>query len=98
RQLTSDPETPNKYLEGRPEDIRVCIGCMDACGPCAINYEIHRGADAPVPADKPKKVLVIGGGVAGMEAARVAALRGHGTTLMEKDSRLGGILAALALS
>ena len=98
RQLTSDPETPNKYLEGRPEDIRVCIGCMDECGPCTINYEIHRGADTPTPTDKPKKVLVIGGGVAGMEAARVASLRGHGTTLIEKDSRLGGVVAALALS
>jgi len=98
RQLTADPETPKKYLEGRPEDIRVCIGCMDGCGPCAINYEIHRGADAPVPADKPKKVLVIGGGIAGMEAARVAALRGHRTTLMENASKLGGILSALALS
>jgi 2,4-dienoyl-CoA reductase-like NADH-dependent reductase (Old Yellow Enzyme family)/thioredoxin reductase len=98
RQLTADPETPKKYLEGRPEDIRVCIGCMDACGPCAINYEIHRGTGAPVPADKPKKVLVIGGGIGGMEAARVAALRGHSTTLMENDSQLGGILAALARS
>ena len=99
RQLTSDPETPKKYLEGRPEDIRKCIGCLAGCGrPCAINYDIQ---DEPIPltkAEKPKKVLVIGGGVGGMEAARIATLRGHKVTLMEKDSALGGMVAALALT
>ena len=107
RQLTCDPETPKKYFEGRPEDIRKCIGCVHAepmpgggsgiCGrPCAINYDIQ---DNPVPltaAAKPKKVLIIGGGVGGMEAARIAALRGHKVTLMEKEPELGGMVAALA--
>ena len=106
RQLTSDPETPKKYLEGRPEDIRQCIGCMGGyldnqrgCGrPCPINYDIQ---DEPIPftpAEKAKKVLVLGGGVAGMEAARIAALRGHKVTLMEKDAELGGLVATLALN
>jgi len=114
RQLTSDPETPKKYYEGRLEDIRKCIGCMEGCGtPCAINYDI--GTDSvPIttmrrellalpkkipltPADKPREILVIGGGVAGMEAARVCALRGHSVTLMEKGPQLGGTVAALAL-
>ena len=99
RQITADPETPKKYLEGRPEDIRHCIGCLGGCGrPCPINYDIQ---DDPIPlttAEKPKKVLVIGGGVGGMEAARIAALRGHKVTLIEKEPELGGMVAALALN
>lgn len=100
RQVTADPETPNKYFEGRTEDIRKCIGCgLGGCGrPCTINYDIQ---DEPIPlttAEKPKKVLVVGGGVGGMEAARIAALRGHKVTLMEKDSELGGMVSALALT
>ena len=99
RQLTADPETPKKYFEGRPEDIRTCIGCLAGCGrPCPINYDIQDEPVPMTPAKKPKKVLVIGGGVGGMEAARVATLRGHKVTLMEKDSELGGMVAALALT
>ena len=99
RQLTADPETPKKYFEGRPEDIRKCIGCLGGCGrPCAINYDIQDEPIPLTPAEKPKKVLVIGGGVGGMEAARIAMLRGHKVTLMEKDSELGGMVAALALT
>jgi len=100
RQLTADPETPKKYFEGRPEDIRKCIGCLGGwCGrPCVINYDIE---DRPIPltqAEKKKSLLVIGGGVAGMEAARVAALRGHDVALIERDSQLGGAVASLALN
>ena len=91
-QLLCDPETPKKYFEGRPEDIRKCIGDKPGlCGrPCILNYDSH---DKPIPlkpAEKQKRVLIIGGGVAGMEAARVAALRGHKVTLVEKEPELGG--------
>lgn len=101
-QLAADPETPNKYAEGRHEDIRICIGCKATregeCGrPCSINYDIQDEPIPLVPVETPKSILVIGGGVAGMEAARVAALRGHKVTLMERDSELGGMVAALAL-
>jgi len=97
RQLTSDPETPKKYLEGRKDEIRTCIGCLGGCGrPCSINYDIQDDPVPFAPAKKAKKVLVIGGGVGGMEAARVATLRGHKVTIMEKDSQLGGMVAALA--
>ncbi len=99
RQITADPETPKKYFEGRPEDIRKCIGCLGGCGrPCTVNYDIQDEPIPLTPAEKPKKVLVIGGGVGGMETARIAALRGHKVTLMEKDSELGGMVAALALN
>ena len=97
RQLTSDPDTPNKYLEGRADEIRKCIGCNIACGPCPINYEIHQEHIPLTPAESTKKILVIGGGVGGMEAARVCALRGHEVTLMEKNTRLGGTVGSLAL-
>jgi len=107
RQFTCDPDTPNKFFEGKADEIRKCIGCVHAepmvgggsgiCGrPCAINYDIQ---DAPIPltkAAKAKNVLVIGGGVGGMEAARIAAMRGHKVTLMEREAELGGMVAALA--
>ncbi len=98
RQLTSDPETPNKWLEGRESEVRKCIACLEGCGtPCPINYDIAPETPPLEPAETPKKVLVVGGGVAGMEAARVCALRGHHVTLIEKDSKLGGAVGALAL-
>jgi 2,4-dienoyl-CoA reductase-like NADH-dependent reductase (Old Yellow Enzyme family)/putative sterol carrier protein/thioredoxin reductase len=97
RQLTSDPDTPNKYLEGRAEEIRKCIGCNVACGPCPINYEIHQEHVPLTRAESSKKILVIGGGIGGMEAARISALRGHAVTLMEKNSKLGGTVGSLAL-
>jgi 2,4-dienoyl-CoA reductase-like NADH-dependent reductase (Old Yellow Enzyme family)/thioredoxin reductase len=98
RQLTADPETPKKYLEGRPEDVRKCVACVEGCGtPCSINYDMAPGAIPLTPAETQRRVVVIGGGVAGMEAARVAAMRGHRVTLIEKRSELGGMVAALAL-
>jgi 2,4-dienoyl-CoA reductase-like NADH-dependent reductase (Old Yellow Enzyme family)/thioredoxin reductase len=97
RQLTSDPETPNKYAQGRADEIRKCIGCLEGCGtPCPINYDIFPDAIPLTPAEKKKKILIIGGGVAGMEAARVCSIRGHQIVLIEKEAALGGTVAALA--
>jgi 2,4-dienoyl-CoA reductase-like NADH-dependent reductase (Old Yellow Enzyme family)/thioredoxin reductase len=108
RQSLADPELPKKMLEDRPEDVRRCIACDLGCSyrhivqwmaDCAVNYEITReGAyrwamSRPVDA---KKVAIVGGGVAGMEAARVAALRGHKVTLYEKSDRLGGLIPVVA--
>jgi 2,4-dienoyl-CoA reductase-like NADH-dependent reductase (Old Yellow Enzyme family)/thioredoxin reductase len=98
RQLTADPETPKKYMEGRSEDVRKCVACVEGCGtPCSINYDMAPNAIPLTPAETTRKVLVIGGGVAGMEAARVAAERGHRVSLIEKRSELGGMVGALAL-
>ncbi|MEE8400295.1 MAG: FAD-dependent oxidoreductase [Desulfobacterales bacterium] len=104
RQLCADPDTPKKFFEGRSDEIRKCIGdqvfAADGgnCGrPCSVNYDLQ---DHPIPltvAEKPKTALVIGGGVAGMEAARILASKGHKVTLMEKEAQLGGMVGALAL-
>jgi thioredoxin reductase len=102
RQLVADPETPKKYFEGRHEDIRRCVGDLhgfiDCVTCCTVNPTppVMEGTDAVTPAGKSKKVIVIGGGVAGMEAARVCALRGHKVTLMEKEPELGGKVFALS--
>jgi 2,4-dienoyl-CoA reductase-like NADH-dependent reductase (Old Yellow Enzyme family)/thioredoxin reductase len=98
RQLTADPETPKKYFEGRSDEIRRCIGCVEGCGtPCPINYDIAPGSIPITEAKDKKRILIIGGGIAGMEAARVCALRGHQVTLIEKSPELGGTVAVLAL-
>ncbi len=102
RGLLADSDWSNKLLEGRPEDIRPCIGCHDGCMgrifegkplSCAVNPACGREEEYGIcKADTVKNVVVIGGGVAGMEAARVAALRGHKVTLYEKSDKLGGHL------
>ena len=102
RPLIADPELPNKAFKGRFEDIRVCIACNRGCADrayaplpitCAVNVEVGRERELRIrAAEKPKKVLVAGGGPAGMEAARVASLRGHEVVLYEKGSELGGQL------
>ena len=106
RRLQADPDLPNKIARGREKDIRPCIHCNHCIETlawaegvvCVVNpalgkekeYEIKKAA-------KSKKVFIAGGGPAGMEAARVAALRGHKVTLYEKNKKLGGqlILAAI---
>lgn len=104
RQLYSDGNIIHNYVEGKKNscDNRECIGCLMACTPCSINYarEDIKQADYDAgnlePVKQPKKVLVIGGGVAGMEAARVAKIKGHDVTLWEKEGILGGTVATLA--
>jgi len=102
RYLLADPEWSNKVKEGRIEDIRPCLGCHEGCITrvrqckhisCAVNPAVGLEREFTItPAEKKKSVLVIGGGPAGMEAARVAALQGHKVTLWEKKNTLGGNL------
>ena len=100
RALHADPELPNKAAAGALDDITPCLGCNCGCigsvvqgvhATCIINPAAGREKEmALVPAEQPKKVLVVGGGPAGLEAARVAAMRGHDVTLYEKEEKLGG--------
>jgi 2,4-dienoyl-CoA reductase (NADPH2) len=109
RKLLADPEVARKLSEGRPEDVRPCIYCyvcvaqafFDKTVKCAVNpvtaNEESLAEAVRTPAAVKRQVLVIGGGPAGMEAARVAALRGHRVTLWEKSRQLGGTLRFAAL-
>jgi len=99
RALMADPELPRKLMEGHPEDIRPCTGCLtcfdnnERGNPplCQVNPTLGKESLLPISkAKKKKKVLIIGGGPAGMEAARVTALKGHEVILYEKAPRLGG--------
>ncbi len=93
RQLIADPDTPNKYLEQRKDEIRQCIGCNEGCGlPCAINYDIGPDRMPLIPAPAGRRIVIVGAGVAGMEAARVASLRGYRVILLEKRDALGGLV------
>ena len=101
RPSLADPDYPNKVISGRVEDIRPCIGCNMGCFrrcvetgepvSCAVNPQAARELVVGLkPGEGNKKVVVIGGGVAGMEAARTSALRGYAVTLFEKGDHLGG--------
>lgn len=107
RALIADPELPNKAREGKIEDIRACVGGLQDCWgrmnrglpiSCTVNPVVSREKEWGVieEAKVKKKILVIGGGPAGLEVARLAATRGHSVVLYEKTRSLGGqiLLAA----
>ena len=112
RPLIADPDLPNKLAAGRLDEVIPCTHCLTCLQPlgatggdfCRVNPATYRagssvmpeGADVE-PASKKKKVMVVGGGPGGMEAARVAALRGHEVTLYEKSSELGGLMSLAAM-
>lgn len=102
RPLWADPEWPNKARTGQLDEIRPCIRCNVGCldrgffkfraVSCTVNPVIgHEGELDIAPATVKKKIAVVGGGMAGMEAARVARLRGHDVTIFEKR-RFGGVV------
>lgn len=100
RGLIADPDWVSKAAAGRGDDIRKCIGCLQGCigtqmtagfANCLQNPEFGRERQMQVKkTEKPKKVLVIGGGPAGLETALVAGLRGHEVTLCEREAMPGG--------
>lgn len=102
RPLLADPDYVNKLRSGRGREIRPCISCQEGCMGriqeysminCAVNPQAARErVTAYEPILSPKRVMIVGGGVAGCEAARVLALRGHEPELFEKGDRLGGNL------
>jgi 2,4-dienoyl-CoA reductase (NADPH2) len=104
RSLQCDTELPNKIATGRFEDIAPCTACgtcmerrIQKGRRCRINASLGTEHYSIERAEKRKKILVVGGGPAGMEAARVAALRGHEVTLYEKTHQLGGLLPLATL-
>ncbi|MBI2831408.1 MAG: FAD-dependent oxidoreductase [Chloroflexi bacterium] len=99
RALIADPSLPMKIEEGHEDAVRPCIACMHCIDQtmsggelrCTVNAEVGREREYVVlPAKRKKRVAVIGGGPAGLEAARVLALRGHDVSLIEKTEELGG--------
>lgn len=107
RPLLADAELVNKGKEGRYQDIRPCASCGGPCitrersnpvAKCSINPELGReGEMTIVEADVKKNIVIVGGGPGGLEAARVAAIRGHKVTLIEKSDRLGGQINIAAI-
>ncbi len=102
RGLIADPDLPNKARTGRSDDIDRCLRCYHCFSEvmsagqfcCTLNPQIGREEEystAPLPAEK-KEVLVLGGGIAGMQTAITAAKRGHSVKLYEKSEKLGGVL------
>lgn len=112
RATICDPELPRKAREGRIEEIRKCLACSEGCWQnvsqnrhpqgitCAYNpvvgKETQPGWLELIPAQTKRKVMVIGGGPAGLETARVAAARGHQVSLWEKGDDLGGLTLVAA--
>ena len=103
RSQIADPHLANKAATGRVEDIRPCISCNQLCLgrrmrdyhiSCLVNPSVSRehewDGDAVPVSDEPRDILIVGGGPAGLEAARVAAERGHKVRLVEATSELGG--------
>ncbi len=104
RALIADPYFPKKVLEGRIQDVRPCIGTLEGCWGrsaahdypmrCSVNAAVGReGERSEIKlrhSQIRKKILVIGAGPAGLEVARVAALRGHEVVVYEKESKAGG--------
>jgi 2,4-dienoyl-CoA reductase (NADPH2) len=99
RNLLADPDYPNKVFSGRNDDVAPCTSCCTCLGSgrCRVNAALGTGCNTIETADRKKRVMVVGGGPAGMEAARVAALRGHDVTLYEKRNKLGGLVPLAAL-
>ncbi len=104
RALIADPFLPRKLLENRPWDVTPCLRCGECqsglmknrCLRCAVNPIIGREQEVfhPIPTNRTRRVLIVGGGPGGMQAARTAFDRGHTVTLVEKSDRLGGLAYA----
>lgn len=102
RAMIADPEMPVKAKKGRLKEIRQCIGCNQECmdkifpplngqAGCLVNFQAGREQETKIkPAKNKKKVCIIGGGVAGLETARILALRGHKVLLFEEKDKFGG--------
>ena len=106
RRFLADHDYPNKVINGHEEDIRPCTGCLhcmdvrnrNECIECRVNPDLGKERQYVIkPAAKKKNVMVVGGGLSGMQAALTSAKRGHNVTLYEKSLKLGGLVPIAAL-
>jgi 2,4-dienoyl-CoA reductase (NADPH2) len=106
RRLLADPDLPNKIASGKYMDIRPCTACLYCTSrirtynpiACQVNAALGKEPSYTIqPATKQKKLVVVGSGPAGLETARVAAIRGHHVTLLERGHKLGGLMPLAAL-
>lgn len=104
RKLLADPDLPNKLASGKPERIRPCLYQYRCIGnifvneslACVANAATGREHEAAIPAAaRSRRVLVVGGGASGLEAARVLTTQGHTVTIWESGTELGGVLAGI---
>lgn len=107
RGLIAEPDWPNLVREGRADELRPCIACnacVDLVGRgerarCSVNPEVGRERTWEIkPAATPRRVMVVGSGPSGLEAARLARLRGHDVSIWERDPELGGKLEVAGLA
>ncbi len=109
RASLADPLAPKKYMEGKKEDIQLCIGCVQGCLgnlrrgepiQCLVNPKTNKefmAKETEVKTDSPKNITVVGAGIAGLEVAITSARKGHKVTIYEKTNKIGGqwLLAAV---
>ena len=106
RTLIADPHYPNKVKAGQLDDIRTCLSCnrciesiSDKKLVCTVNPYIGKGeTSSPKRSPKPKKILVVGSGPAGLSAAQLLASRGHNVTVWEKEAQPGGSFRYAAMA
>ncbi len=97
RQLICDADTPSKYFNGQIDDIRTCIGCLQGCGTvCVQDAYSGQNFQELTPTSDPKKIIILGSGIAGLAAAKDAKLAGHEVEIYERSEKIGGLMPLVA--
>ncbi len=98
RQLICFADTPNFYFNGQLDEIKYCMGCLQGCsGTCVYDAYSGQNYTELTPSSDLKKIVVLGAGIAGIETARLAKLRGHDVEIFEKSDKVGGLIPLVAM-